>query len=294
MKIGFIGLGIMGRPMALNLLKAGHELVVLSTSAAAEELVTAGAATAATPREVAAASEVVITMLPNTPQVREVALGRDGIADGAHPGLTLIDMSSIAPEGAREVGAELAERGVAMLDAPVSGGEPGAVAGTLAIMVGGEPETFERYRAVLLDMGSTATLVGALGAGNVAKLANQTIVAVNIAALAEAVVMAHQAGVDPAAVLDAIAGGLAGSNVMRAKGPMMLAGGFDPGFRIELHVKDLDNVLETGHAVNAALPLTAAVREMMNHLVGAGLADRDHSSLVRHYEILGSTELDRG
>lgn len=293
MRIGFVGLGIMGRPMALNLTRAGHDLGVLASSAAAEELVAHGASRAATVRELAQACEVVITMLPDTPQVREVALGPDGLLEGAHDGLTLIDMSSIAPRGAQEIGSALAERGVAMLDAPVSGGEPGAVAGTLAIMVGGEEAVFQRYHALLLDLGSSATRVGGLGAGNVAKLANQTIVAVNIAALAEAVVLAHQAGVDPASVLEAIAGGLAGSNVMRAKGPLMLQGAFDPGFRIGLHIKDLDNVLQTGHAVGAVLPLTAAVREMMTHLAATGHADRDHSVLVRHYEALAGTTLDR-
>lgn len=294
MKIGFIGLGIMGRPMAHNLLKAGHALTVTTSSEAkAAEFAAAGATVVATPREVAAASELVITMLPNTPDVREVALGEDGVAAGASEGLVLVDMSSIAPGGAREIGEALAAHGVIMLDAPVSGGEPGAVAGTLAIMVGGDAATFERLRPVLLQVGASATRVGPLGAGNVAKLANQAIVAVNIAVLGEALVLAERAGVDPAAVLDAIGGGLAGSNVMKAKGPMMLAGGFDPGFRVELHAKDLDNALATGHETATPLPLTAAVREMLAGLAARGLSDRDHSALVTHHEALSGTTLRR-
>lgn len=294
MRIGFIGLGIMGRPMANNLLKAGHDLTVTTSSPEkAAEFEAAGASVVGTPREVAAASEVVITMLPNTPQVREVALGEDGVAEGAHEGLVLVDMSSIAPGGAREIGEALAERGITVLDAPVSGGEPGAVAGTLAIMVGGDEAAFEALKPVLLQMGASATRVGPLGAGNVAKLANQAIVAVNIAVLGEALVLAHRAGVDPAAVLDAIGGGLAGSNVMKAKGPMMLAGGFDPGFRVELHAKDLDNALATGHETATPLPLTAAVREMLAALSASGQDDRDHSALVSYFERLSGTELPR-
>ena len=292
--VGVIGLGLMGKPMALNLLKAGHDLVVRNASPGAEqELAAAGASVAATPREVAAASDLVITMLPNPPHVREVALGADGLIEGAHEGLTLIDMSSIAPLVAREIGEALAAAGVAMLDAPVSGGEPGAIAGTLAVMVGGEREVFDRYRDVLLQVGATATYVGALGSGNIAKLANQTIVAVNIAAVAEALTLAVKAGADPAAVVEAIRGGLAGSKVLDAKASMMLAGTFTPGFRINLHMKDLGNVLDTGHGVDAPLPLTAAVREMMTALSADGLAGDDHSSLVRYYEKLGNCTVAR-
>jgi 2-hydroxy-3-oxopropionate reductase len=292
MKIGFIGLGIMGRPMATNLLKAGHSVVVRNRSRAAEaDLVALGATAAESPKAVAEQCDLVITMLPNSPDVRDVCLGEGGIAEGAHEGLVVVDMSSIAPLVAREVGEALATRGVTMLDAPVSGGEPGAIAGTLAIMVGGDEATFERVKEVLLAMGRSATYVGPLGAGNIAKLANQTIVAVNIAVLGEALVLARKSGVDPAAVLDAIKGGLAGSAVMNAKGPMMLAGDYPPGFRIELHVKDLENVLATGHSVQSALPLTAAVREMMTGLLADGHASSDHSALVTHYETLGRVRL---
>lgn len=295
MKIGFIGLGIMGRPMAANLLKAGYEVVVRNRSAAAEdELRALGATVAGSPREVAAQSDVVITMLPNSPDVRLVCLGEGGIIEAAREGLVVVDMSSIAPTAAREVGEALAAKGVTMLDAPVSGGEPGAVAGTLSIMAGGDRATFDRVRDVLLAMGRSAAYVGPLGAGNIAKLANQTVVAVNIAVLGEALVLARLSGVDPAAVLEAIKGGLAGSNVMNAKGPMMLGGDFRPGFRVDLHVKDLDNVLATGHGVHAPLPLTAAVREMLSSLGADGHGSDDHSALVTYFEKLGNTRLTDG
>lgn len=295
MKIGFIGLGIMGRPMAANLLKAGYEVVVRNRSAAAEEELRAlGATVAGSPREVAAQSDVVITMLPNSPDVRLVCLGEGGIIEAAREGLVVVDMSSIAPTAAREVGEALAAKGVTMLDAPVSGGEPGAVAGTLSIMAGGDRATFDRVRDVLLAMGRSAAYVGPLGAGNIAKLANQTVVAVNIAVLGEALVLARLSGVDPAAVLEAIKGGLAGSNVMNAKGPMILGGDFRPGFRVDLHVKDLDNVLATGHGVHAPLPLTAAVREMLSSLGADGHGSDDHSALVTYFEKLGNTRLTDG
>ena len=294
MRIGFIGLGIMGRPMASNLLAAGHELVVSTHNpAAAEDLVARGATPAATPREIAAQVDLVITMLPNSPEVREVALGADGLRDGAHPGLVLVDMSSIAPSAAQEVGRELAAHGVRVLDAPVSGGEPKAVAGTLSVMVGGDRATFDEVRPVLACMGSSVVHVGDLGAGNTAKLANQVVVALNIAAVSEALVLAQQAGVAPDAVLDAIRGGLAGSAVLEAKAPMMLERSFDPGFRIELHVKDLLNALDTAQAVDAPLPLTTAVLEMLRGLADAGHGRQDHSGLVQHYEGLAGIRLTR-
>lgn len=292
MKIGFIGLGIMGRPMAKNLLAAGHSVLVRDNHPENEaELEQAGATVAATPREVAQGSDLVITMLPNSPNVRDAVLGENGILAGAHEGLAYIDMSSIAPLVSREVHAALAERGVPMLDAPVSGGEPKAVDGTLAIMVGGDREVFDRYADVLGAMGSAVTYVGPIGAGNIAKLANQAVVAVNIAVVGEALVLAQKSGVDPQAVFEAIRGGLAGSTVMEAKAPMMLERGFDPGFRINLHIKDLDNVLETGHGVDTPLPLTAAVREMMTALRVDGHELEDHSALVRYYEKLAGLEL---
>ena len=295
MKIGFIGLGIMGKPMAKNLLKAGHELFVNDNNESTlTELAELGATPVANGKEAAQAAELVITMLPNSPHVKAVALGEDGIADGAHAGLIYVDMSSIAPLVSREVHDALAERGVEMLDAPVSGGEPKAIDGTMSVMVGGKKEVFDAVAPVIDAMAGAVTYVGGIGAGNIAKLANQTIVAVNIAACAEAFTLAQKAGVDPEAVYQAIRGGLAGSTVMDAKVPMMLERNFAPGFRINLHIKDLGNVLDTGHGVNAPLPLTSLVREMMSVLDGDGHAAEDHSSLVRVYEKLANIELAPG
>ena len=291
MRIGFIGLGIMGKPMAINLLGAGHELVVSNRSPEpVAELVSHGARGAGTAREVAEQVELV----PNGPQVLEVVEGdngEDGVLAGAHEGMALIDMSSIAPGVSQHVGELLAAKGVPMLDAPVSGGEPGAIEGSLAFMVGGPQDVFDTYRPVLEVMGSSVTRVGDLGAGNTAKLANQAIVAVNIAVLGEALVLAKQAGVDPRGVVDAIRGGLAGSKVLEQKAEKMLADEFAPGFRINLHIKDLNNALETGHAVGASLPLTAAVREMMTAIANDGHLLHDHSSLLAFYEGLAGTAL---
>ncbi|MGX6515018.1 MAG: 2-hydroxy-3-oxopropionate reductase [Schaalia turicensis] len=295
MKIGFIGLGIMGKPMAKNLLKAGHELYVNDHNAeAVAEVVEAGATAVANGKEAAEKADLVITMLPNSPHVKAVALGEGGIIEGAREGLIYVDMSSIAPLASREVAAGLEKAGVRMLDAPVSGGEPKAIDGTMSVMVGGEEELFNEVKDVLGVMAGDVTYVGPIGAGNIAKLANQAIVAINIAACAEAFTMAQKAGVDPEAVYRAIRGGLAGSTVMDAKVPMMLARNFKPGFRINLHIKDLNNVMDTGHGVNSALPLTSQVREMMSVLEGDDHAGEDHSSLVRFYEKLANIELHPG
>ncbi|MGJ9624670.1 2-hydroxy-3-oxopropionate reductase [Actinotignum sp. GS-2025b] len=295
MKIGFIGLGIMGKPMAKNLLKAGHELYVNDHNAeAVAEVVEAGATAVANGKEAAEKADLVITMLPNSPHVKAVALGEGGIIEGAREGLIYVDMSSIAPLASREVAAGLEKAGVRMLDAPVSGGEPKAIDGTMSVMVGGEEELFNEVKDVLGVMAGDVTYVGPIGAGNIAKLANQAIVAINIAACAEAFTMAQKAGVDPEAVYRAIRGGLAGSTVMDAKVPMMLARNFKPGFRINLHIKDLNNVMDTGRGVNSALPLTSQVREMMSVLEGDDHAGEDHSSLVRFYEKLANIELHPG
>ena len=292
MKIGFIGLGIMGKPMAKNLLAAGHELVVNNRSPEpVAELVALGATAADTAREVAEQVELVLTMVPDGPQVLQVVCGDDGVLAGAHDGLTLIDMSSIAPAVSQQVGELLATKGVAMLDAPVSGGEPGAIEGSLAFMVGGPEDVFAACKPVLEVMGSSVTRVGGLGAGNTTKLANQIIVAVNIAALSEALVLAKRAGVDPRAVVAAIRGGLAGSKVLEQKAEKMLADEFSPGFRIDLHIKDLDNALDTGHTVGATLPLTAAAREMMTVIAANGHLRDDHSSLLAYYEKLTGVRL---
>jgi 2-hydroxy-3-oxopropionate reductase len=294
MKIGFIGLGIMGKPMSRNLLKAGYELVVMDRNPEVVKAVAAdGAATAGTPKAVAEKTDVVITMLPNSPEVRDVVLGRDGLIHGVRPGAALIDMSSIAPLVAREIGERLKERGVEMLDAPVSGGEPKAIDGTLSVMVGGKKEIFDRYYPVMKAMAGSVVLTGDLGAGNITKLANQIIVALNIAAMSEALVLASKAGVSPDLVYQAIRGGLAGSTVLDAKAPLVMDRKFTPGFRIRLHVKDLANVLETSHELGVPLPLTASVMEVMQALKADGMGELDHGALVRHYEKLAHVEVKR-
>lgn len=294
MKIGFIGLGIMGKPMAKNLIKAGYQLLVNDfNKASVEELKALGAEVCSSNKEIAEKSDVVITMLPNSPHVKEVALGEGGLVEGAHAGLTLIDMSSIAPLASREIAEKLAEKGVEMLDAPVSGGEPKAIDGTISVMVGGKQELFDKYLDILKAMAGSVVRVGEIGAGNIAKLCNQTIVAINIAAVSEALVLAQKAGVSPELVYNAIRGGLAGSTVLDAKAPLMMDRKFDPGFRINLHIKDLNNVLETSHGVGAPLPLTSAVREMMEFLKVDGHEMEDHSSLLKYYEKLANTEVHR-
>ena len=294
MKIGFIGLGIMGKPMAKNLLAAGHQVVVSSFDpTTAAELTAAGATTADSPKQIAEQVELVITMLPNSPDVKAVALGADGIIEGAHPGLVFVDMSSIAPLVSREIHDALAEKSIAMLDAPVSGGEPKAIDGTLSVMVGGDKDVFEQVKDVLDAVAGSVVFVGEIGAGNIAKLANQVVVALNIAAVSEALVLSQKAGVSPEAVFKAIRGGLAGSTVLEAKAPMMLAHNFTPGFRITLHIKDLVNALDTSHGVGAPLPLTAAVLEMLTALQADGHEGEDHSGLVQYYENLAKTSVER-
>ncbi|MCI9594528.1 MAG: 2-hydroxy-3-oxopropionate reductase [Lachnospiraceae bacterium] len=293
MKIGFIGLGIMGKPMSKNLVKAGHELVVCDFNKdAVAELVEMGAKQAANGAEVAKECDVIITMLPNSPHVRSVALGENGIVDGAHEGSVLIDMSSIDPTESKKIGEELAKKGIEMLDAPVSGGEPKAIDGTLSVMVGGKKDLFDKYYDMLMVMAGSVVYVGELGSGNVAKLANQIVVAVNIAAVGEALAFAKKAGTDPELVYQAIRGGLAGSTVMDAKAPMMLSRNFKPGFRIELHIKDLNNALNAAHAISAPVPLTGQLMEMMQALKADGYEKEDHSSLVKFYEKIGNVTVE--
>ncbi|KGT37753.1 2-hydroxy-3-oxopropionate reductase [Weizmannia sp. CD-2023] len=293
-KIGFIGLGIMGKPMSKNLIKAGYPLIVSDFNKdSAKELHDLGAEVESTPREIAAKSDIVITMLPNSPEVKEVALGENGLIEGAHEGLIYVDMSSIAPKASREVYNALIEKGVEMLDAPVSGGEPKAIDGTISVMVGGKKEVFEEVKDVLSAMAGDVVHVGEIGAGNVTKLANQVIVALNIAAVSEAFVLAEKAGVNPESVYQAIRGGLAGSTVLDAKAPMMLERNFKPGFRINLHIKDLTNALDTSHEIGAPTPLTAAVLEMMYALKIDGHEFEDHSSLLKYYEKIANTEVNR-
>ena len=252
MKIGFIGLGIMGKPMAKNLLKAGYtDLLVNNRSQAPIQELEAAGARGATQAEIGESCDVVITMLPNSPQVKEVMLGdaNNGVASHMKPGSVFIDCSSINPVASKEIAAALAEKGVEMLDAPVSGGEPKAIDGTLSFMVGGKQEIFDQYKDILSAMGASVVRCGEVGAGNTTKLANQIIVACNIQALAEALTLAQKAGVDPASVFAAIKGGLAGSTVMNAKAPMMIEGNDKPGFKIDLHIKDLNNALDCAHTV---------------------------------------------
>jgi 2-hydroxy-3-oxopropionate reductase len=291
-KIGFIGLGIMGCPMAKNLLKKGYSLTVYDiVSRKVDKLVKAGAKAGTSNKDVAEKSEIIITMLPNSPEVKDVVLGKDGVLDGARPGSILIDMSSIAPLASKEIAERSKEKKVTMLDAPVSGGEPKAVEGTLAIMVGGPAETFEKVKDILGVMGASVTRVGEIGSGNTTKLANQIIVALNIAGMSEAMVLATKAGVDPENVFKAIRGGLAGSAILDAKMPLVLKGNFKPGFRIELHIKDLANALDTAHEIGVSVPLTAAVMEVMQALKVNGKGTDDHGGIIQFYEKLAKVQV---
>ena len=279
--VGFIGLGIMGKPMAKNLIEAGHELVVYNrTPKKAEELAGAGAVVAASPREVAEQSDVVVTMLPDSPQVEEVLVGEEGVFEGVKEGALIVDMSTISPVITEELAARAKEKGASMLDAPVSGGDVGAIEGTLSIMVGGSDEDFQRARPLFEAMGKTVTHVGGSGAGQVAKAANQIVVALTIEAVSEALVLGSKAGVAPGKILDVLGGGLAGNKVMEVKREKMLTHSFDPGFRIELHHKDLGIALAAGREYGVTLPVTAIVDQMLQNLRMRGRGDRDHSALL--------------
>lgn len=293
-RIGFIGLGIMGRPMARNLLKAGYPLRVYDiVPERVAELASSGAEPAESARAVAEASDVAITMLPDGPDVERAVLGPGGVLEGAREGLLLIDMSSISPLVSRRIAAAAAAKGVVFLDAPVSGGEPKAIEGTLAIMVGGPEDAFEKAKPILSAMGRSVVRVGDVGSGNVAKLANQIIVGLAIAAVSEAMVLATKAGVDPEKVYQAIRGGLAGSAVLDAKMPLVLEGNFKPGFRIELHAKDLRNALATARELSVPLILSAGVLGMMQGLCQEGHGGDDHGGLVQFYEKASGVEVRR-
>ena len=294
MKLGFIGLGIMGKPMSKNLLKAGYEVTVYDINKdAVDEVAKEGGKAAVSCKEVAQNSDVIITMVPNSPQVKEVVLGENGVLDGMKAGTIIVDMSSINPIASREICAEVEKNGGFMIDAPVSGGEPKAIDGTLSVMCGGKEEIFNKVKDILGVMGSAVTLCGDIGAGNATKLANQIVVAVNIAAVSEALVLGKKAGVEPEAIYQAIRGGLAGSTVMDAKAPMMMDGNFKPGFKIGLHIKDLNNVIDTAHNVGAPLPMTSVVMEMMQWLRKEGKDMLDHSAIVQYYENLSGTDVRR-
>ncbi len=285
--VGFIGLGIMGRPMARNLLKAGYPLLVHSRSQGpVQELVGAGAKAANSPKDVASQVEVLITMLPNSPDVELVALGKSGIVEGARPGLLFLDMSTISPLVSQKVGKALQSKGVRMLDAPVSGGEKGAVEGALSIMVGGEKSDFDAALPVFQALGKTITHLGPLGAGGFTKLANQVIVAVNLTALGEALTLARKAGLDRSLTLKALGGGLAGSKCLEQKTPNYLSGTYNPGFKIDLHFKDLGLIMESSRALGVPLPCTAVVQELFNALRVKGRGGLDHSGVITLLEEL--------
>jgi len=292
--IGFIGLGIMGRPMAKNLLKAGHKLIVHDVVAASvDEIVAAGAAKGTSSKDVAARSSIIITMLPDGPDVETAVLGPGGVLEGTKPGSIVVDMSSISPMVSQKVGAACAAKGIGFLDAPVSGGEPKAIDGTLAIMVGGDAKVFETVEPILKSLGSSVLLTGPVGAGNVTKLANQIMVACNIAAMGEALVLATRAGLDPEVVFNAVKGGLAGSTVLNAKAPMAIGRNFKPGFRIRLHQKDLRNALLAGESMQVPLPLTSMVQQMLITLMNEGKGDLDHSAIVNYIERMAGIEIKK-
>lgn len=285
--IGFVGLGIMGRPMARNLLKAGYSLVVHSRSRGpVDEIAKAGAKVGTSPRDVAAQCDVLITMLPNSPDVEQVVLGRDGVIEGARPGMILLDMSTISPIVSQKVGAALQAKSVKMLDAPVSGGEKGAIDGVLSIMVGGDRAVFDQVLPIFQAMGKTITHLGPLGAGGFTKLANQIIVAINLTALGEALTLAKKAGLDRELTLTALAGGLAGSKCLDQKKPNYVANTYNPGFKIDLHYKDLGLIMESARALGVPLPTTAAVQELFSALRVKGRGGLDHSGVITLLEDL--------
>ena len=293
--VGFVGLGIMGKPMVRNLRNAGYSLTVYDVvGSAMEELVTEGAIGASSAREAAEVSSVTITMVPDSPQSEAAILGPDGVLEGASAGNGIIDMSSIAPGTSQKIGAACDAAGVDFLDAPVSGGEPKAIDGTLAIMVGGHQSVYDKYRGLLEVMGGSVVLCGGYGAGNTTKLANQIIVAINIEAVSEALVLARKAGLDPSVVYEAIKGGLAGSTVLDAKGSMMIEGNFTPGFRVKLHQKDLNNALITGKELGVPLPVTALVQQMIGSLMNEGKGDNDHAAIANFIEDMAGTTIAGG
>lgn len=292
MKVGFIGLGIMGKPMARNLMGAGYELTVYDIfDAPVQELAGEGAGSAPSCAAAADGADIIVTMVQDGPQARQAILGDGGVIEGAAAGSLVVDMSSIAPGISQEIGTGLAAKGVKFLDAPVSGGEPFAISGDLAIMVGGDASDFERAKPLFDVLGKSSVLCGGHGAGNVTKLANQIVVGANIHGLAEALVLATASGVNPQTVFEAIQGGLAGSNVMNAKAPMMIGRNFEPGFRIELHYKDINNAMETARELNVPLQVTANLQQVLTSLVVSGNGKDDHSGILKHVEAIAGVEV---
>ena len=291
-KIGFIGLGVMGKPMAKNLLKAGFQLTVFDIKAEpVAELVALGAEKESSPAKVAGRCDII--MLPNSPHVIQVLTGKDGVLEGIRPGSIIIDMSSISPVVAKKMYAAAAEKGVEMLDAPVSGGEPKAIDGTMSIMVGGKEQVFESVKDILLSMGGSAVLIGDIGSGNTAKLANQIMVALHLSAVSEAMVFAEKAGVDPEKVYQAIRGGLAASTVLDAKMPMILDRNFKPGGPIWMHTKDLLNVRDTALEIDAPIPLTTQILEAMKAMKADGHQNDDHCGIIQYWEKLANVTVKR-
>jgi 2-hydroxy-3-oxopropionate reductase len=290
--IGFIGLGIMGKPMAHHLLKAGFDVTVHNRhQEVTDELVKAGASTGGTPREIAASCDVLITMLPDTSQVQEVLLGSEGVIEGAHTGLIVIDMSTISPIVTRTLADQMAERGITLLDAPVSGGDKGAMAGTLSIMVGGEESAFQRCLPLFQAMGKTVVHVGGSGAGQIVKACNQIVVALIIEAVSEALVLGSKAGVDPAKILQVLNGGLAANRVIDQRGTSMLKHEFTPGGRIKTHHKDMSIILELGRIYGVSLPVSALVDQMFASLETRGRGNLDHTALLTYLEDLADHQI---
>lgn len=293
-KVGFIGLGIMGKPMALNLLAKGYELIVNDLNKeAVQTLVNAGATFGESAKVIGENSDVIITMLPASHHVKQVVLGENGVLSGAKKGSVIMDMSSISPVVSKEIAVEAEQKGVEMIDAPVSGGEPKAIDGTLAIMVGGKEEVFEQVKDILHAMGAEVTLVGSNGSGTTAKLANQVIVNLNIAAMSEALVLASKAGIDVEKMYQAIRGGLAGSSVLDAKVPLILDRNFVAGGRIDINMKDITNVMETAHNLDVPMPLSSQLLEIFHALKADGKAADDHSGIVQYYEKLANIQVGR-
>ena len=291
-RIGFIGLGIMGKPMARNLMKSGYDLVVHNRSRmAVDEIAGEGAIPASNPREVAEQAKIVITMLPDSPDVRDVVFGANGLSEAMGEGSLLIDMSTISPVTTLEVVEALAAKGAHALDAPVSGGDKGAIAATLSIMVGGDADDFARAKPIFEALGKTIVHVGAAGAGQTVKACNQIVVALTFEAVSEALVLGSKAGVDPHKIIQVLSGGLAGNKVLELRGESMIAHNFQPGFRINLHRKDLGIALDAGKSYNVSLPATAQVNQMFTAMVAGGFGDLDHSALLKHIEALAEHEV---
>lgn len=290
MNIGFIGLGIMGRPMAGHLIDAGHTVHLNRIKPVSQELVDKGGIAVETPRAVAEKSDVVILMVPDTPDVETVLFGTDGVAEGLSDGKLVIDMSSISPVATREFAKRIEDAGCDYLDAPVSGGQAGAKNAALTIMVGGKPDVFEKAKPIFETLGKTITHVGPVGDGQVAKVANQIVVGLTIQAVAEALTLAKRAGADPAKVREALLGGLASSKILEVHGQRMIDRTFDPGFRIRLHRKDIGLAVETAKQLDLALPNVALVEQMMNAAIARGDGDKDHSGLIRTLEAMAGQD----